>query len=349
MSSAGRAIRRPGARTALALLAVLGVTGCGEQQPSPPPSHEVDLTKLGSPPPAAKQQPVTIDRPNRERTLAATVTRDGRAAFSATVAGRAQPFQSIRVMADCALAACTRYVTSTGDGQWRVRLDLVLHPRRSILLSADYALPHGGDTGSRVRIRLTTPQPKRSTASHAVPMVPQAPSSTPPASAPRSLILIGDSLAVGIRPLLPALLPGWKLTIDGRVGRPLAEGMNILARTQLPSDGSTVLAISLFTNDDPTHLAALGQAVQTTLARVGPRGCVIWATIASHPVGGVTYAKANALLDQRAAQDPRLQLVPWARAVQQDPGLLGPDHVHPTPQGYQLRAELYAQAAERCG
>ena len=71
---------------------------------------------------------------------------------------------------------------------------------------------------------------------------------------------------------LPALLPGWKVRVDGRVGRPLAEGMGIVAATPLPADGREVLAVSLFTNDAPTRTAQLQAAVRTTLERTGPRG-----------------------------------------------------------------------------
>jgi len=163
-----------------------------------------------------------------------------------------------------------------------------------------------------------------------------------------SLVLIGDSLAVGVRSLLPGLLPGWQVSVDGRVSRPLAEGLSILRSASIPSDGSTVLAISLFTNDDPSHTAQLRTAVQQTLDRVGSNGCVVWATIARPPVNGVSYDAANSLLRRMAQSDSRLRIVPWAEQTAARPSLLGPDGVHPTPAGYQLRARLYAQAAQSC-
>ena len=81
---------------------------------------------------------------------------------------------------------------------------------------------------------------------------------------------------------------------------------------------------------------------------VGPRGCAIWATIARPPVNGVTYTAANRLLERIATDDPRLVIVPWAEQVAANPGLLGGDGVHATPAGYELRARLYAEAAQRC-
>ena len=352
MLSAARGIRRDELPASLLLLACLSASvalaSCGGGRPAKTPTeHEVDLTKLGQARAGSTPQPVTIDRPRRGETLVASMSSEGRIELSAVVRGHAQPFQSIKVGAGCRQSACTRYVTSERDGRWQVRLDLLLESRRSVWLTADYALAHGGHTASKLRVKVRAAGSQSSAPPNSEPAPPVAQPS-PPAAARHSLVLIGDSLAVGIKPLLPRLLPGWTVSVDGRVGRPLAEGMAILAHTPLPSDGSTVLAISLFTNDDPTHLTALQQAVQTTLARVGARGCVIWASIVSHPVGGVTYARANALLERLAAQDPRLQLVPWARAVKESAGLLGPDGVHPTPQGYELRAQLYAQAAEAC-
>jgi lysophospholipase L1-like esterase len=108
------------------------------------------------------------------------------------------------------------------------------------------------------------------------------------------------------------------------------------------------VAVSLFTNDDPTHTDALQAAVRRSLELAGPRGCAIWATIARPPVNGVSYRAANTALERLADDDPRLVVVPWAEQTTSDPSLLGPDGVHPTPAGYQLRARLYAEAAQAC-
>ena len=59
----------------------------------------------------------------------------------------------------------------------------------------------------------------------------------------------GDSLAVGMQPYLNQFLPGWTISVDARIGRPLAEGMSRLAAGAAQSK-QTVYAFSLFTNDD---------------------------------------------------------------------------------------------------
>jgi hypothetical protein len=61
------------------------------------------------------------------------------------------------------------------------------------------------------------------------------------------LVLVGDGLAVGVRTLLPAALPGWRVEVLGRVGRPLAEGMGVLDGLENSGGGSPIVAI--FTND----------------------------------------------------------------------------------------------------
>jgi hypothetical protein len=62
-------------------------------------------------------------------------------------------------------------------------------------------------------------------------------------------------------------LPGWKVTVDARIGRPLAEGMRIFTNT--PVEPGTVYAFSLFTNDDPRSIAARQQVVQSSVQRAG--------------------------------------------------------------------------------
>src|SRR5215217_3550918 len=114
--------------------------------------------------------------------------------------------------------------------------------------------------------------------------LPPAPEIPPPASnTGRTVIMIGDSLAQGTEPYLAGQLGGWSVATDARRGRPLAEGMQVLARTQVPG-GPLILAFSLFTNDAPTNVAALESAVRMSVQRAGSRGCAVWATIVRPPV-----------------------------------------------------------------
>jgi hypothetical protein len=157
--------------------------------------------------------------------------------------------------------------------------------------------------------------------------------------------VIGDSLAVGMRPYLSQYHAGWDVHVDAHTGRTLAEGMAKLAASPWP-DSKTVYAFSLFTNDDPRTLPALEGAVRRSSAN----GCAVWATIAAPAVGGTTYAAANARLDELATATPaRLRIVEWAERVSRNPGWLTGDGVHATPTGYRNRAALYAAAVKTCG
>ena len=112
-----------------------------------------------------------------------------------------------------------------------------------------------------------------------------------------------------------------------------------------------MLAFSLFTNDSPANVGALEAAVRRSAQLAGARGCVVWATISRPPQRGVSYAAANRRLEQLAS-DPglagRLLVVPWARYVSDNPGVLGTDRIHAGSSGYRARAQMYANAARSC-
>jgi hypothetical protein len=329
--------------------------------------------------------PVRIDNPKPDVVLTAARREGARLGVTLTVSGRADAAQTIEVAASCSERECTRVVFSDGAGDWSARLDVLLPARRHRLaITAGYPTAVAAAARPVVRISVrapkgateprrrksprrgsstssptptptpkgapatSVPRPAPETTTQAPPAPPVTTSPPTPGASRQALLLIGDSLAVGIKSLLPSLLPGWRVTVDGRVSRPLAEGMGIIGATPIPSDGGTVLAVSLFTNDDPTRTAQLQAAVRTTLDRVGSRGCVIWATIVRPPLNGVSYAAANNLLQHMAESEPRLRIVPWAEQVSARPSLVGGDGVHPTPVGYRLRAQLYARAAQSC-
>ena len=361
------------ARRAIGVALALAAAGCGSS-----PSAAPRTTTAGAIATPAKE-PVRIDAPRPRQVVRARRPDRAHVELALTVSGHAQSVDTVEVRARCRQPACSRVVFSDPGGGWTARLNLLL-PRtsRRLTVSAGYAGDRGARGRARVRLRIrpvgpapaAAPAPKRAGSERApaasAPAPAPAPATSPetestttpapppPAAPPglggrrTGLVLVGDSLAVGIRPLLPALLPGWKVRVDGRVGRPLAEGMGIVAATPLPADGREVLAVSLFTNDAPTRTAQLQAAVRTTLERAGPRGCVIWATVARPRQHGVSYRAANDVLERMAASDPRLRLVPWARQVAAAPSLLGADRVHPTAAGYRLRAQLYAAAARSC-
>lgn len=159
-----------------------------------------------------------------------------------------------------------------------------------------------------------------------------------------SLVVVGDSLAVGAAPYLPDALARWSIRTNALGGRTLEEGMDILADQDV--DDGDVVAISLFTNNNPADVASLVQAVRTSASRAR---CVVWSTIVAPGVGGTSFRTANAALRRLDAElGDRMELVRWDEHVAAVPDHLSYDEVHATEPGYRARARLYADAVERC-
>lgn len=168
-----------------------------------------------------------------------------------------------------------------------------------------------------------------------------------PGATDRSVLVVGDSLAVGVEPHLAGALPGWDIETLARTGKHTSEGVaEIISRGELPG----TLVVSLGTNDDPSDTAGFASRVGAVLDAAGPSTCVVWVNIVRPPYAGVSYAGYNKVLARAYASSPNLVLVDWAGLASADPGLLAPDGVHATPEGYARRAQAVAQAVRSgCG
>jgi hypothetical protein len=335
-------------RAAVAALAVSALCcgGCfgGDEKPAPTPSGEVSVGT-----------PMTIYEPGDGERMRATTSLADSLSATVTARGRMEADGRLVVSSGCAVRRCAQHVRAKIDGRWEAQV-LVRVARAAPSATVTAISAEDPSDRADVDVRLhgkPPPKPaKKKKRRHAgQPPAPTRTATPTPRPAPRTLIMIGDSLAEGTAPILPGLLPGWSVRTDGKTSRPLAAGMQILAGTNLGST-PTVLAFSLFTNDDPRNVTALETAVRTSLDRAGPNGCAVWATIARPPYQGVSYAAANRRLNQLAAEPAlsrRLRVVPWAAAVGANPGWVGRDGVHATPDGYRARAQMYADAARSCG
>lgn len=346
----------------LGLLAILGgCAGAGDAGPKPPPA-------VVSRPAAPDTVSISIAAPaNGETVTLAGRRRSG----SLVVTGYSAARAAVRVAADCRPRACVEHVTADARGAWSAPLAVRASPgQRQLAITAGPDDPGSGAAANSVVVllrgggakrpptRARRPAP-RTTATEPTVTVPTpqndavpvpAPAPAPPAdggSRSRRVFLVGDSLAEGIATLLPAALPGYDVSVDAKVSRPLATGMQ-LARA---APAGTILAVSLFTNDDPRGVGRLEAAVRESVRIAGPQACAVWATIVRPPVGGATYAAANARLEALAADrtlGADLRIVPWARQVAANPGWVAGDGVHATPEGYRARARLYADAVRSC-
>lgn len=341
----------PPARAGLVVLAAVAAmlaAGCGSSSSD----------EAAAPATRAAPAAITIQAPADGARLKAKEARGSALRVRARVRGRAAAGSMVFVSAACRPQPCRAQARAGADGRWAATMTLTT-PRaaRFVTIDANAQRDVVGAGSAVATVELVGPaRPKarrpasRGTGARGADAEDEvSPAARAPSrrTLPHDVLVIGDSLAQGIEAPLKAALPGWRVRVDGRIGRPLAEGMGIFARAPSPP---AIVAFSLFTNDAPGNTAALEAAVRSTASRSG--GCVVWATIVRPPLEGVSYDAANALL-HRLANDPelapRLELVDWAAEVAQSPSLVSPkDGVHGTPEGYRVLAQLYATAIQSC-
>ncbi len=316
----------------LCLLVTASVAGCAaENDETPSPGVPV----AGEDPAGA----ITILAPFDGGRLRARAAGDGDVLQARVpVRGRARPGAAVFLNAACRPLPCRAQVTTGAQGTWRATLALRV-PRAAPFVTIDAASRRDGvGAGTAVAtVELVDSVPAPRSKPRSQPARPDL---------PRDVLVIGDSLAEGMAEPLRSALPGWRVRIEALTGRALAAGMRILAREPQPP---VILAISLFTNDEPGNTRALESAVRATATR--PGGCAVWSTIVRPPYEGVSYDAANTLL-HRLARDrklaPGLELVDWERAVKRTPSLISGDEVHASPAGYRARALMYAEAIRAC-
>lgn len=320
------------------------LSACGQGENTAEP----DPTTVAARGDVKKPDPAEDDRVTISITSPAAGAKVGR---KTAVEGRATPGTTVLLSGGC--AACQAIARADDKGRWQAELEL--EPPEATIEASTTSAPARDRVTVTVRAPkpATAPAPRRETvqdipdpagAGTPGPVTPLA--TLPPVDGMR-VVVVGDSLAVGMRGLLGPLVPGGEVSFEARTSRPLADGMAIVEETDLTTV-PTVLAVSLFTNDDPTEVDALEAAVRQTVAEVGPAGCAVWATIVRPPLNGVSYAAANRKLARLGRSIPNLRIVDWAGRVAAEPALLADDGVHATPLGYQARAALYAEAIRSC-
>jgi hypothetical protein len=163
-----------------------------------------------------------------------------------------------------------------------------------------------------------------------------------PAAQAASVLVVGDSLEVGSGPYLRHLLPG--VTVDAEKGRTSSEGVRVLASRLDPS--VEVIVFPLGTNDSPSNAGGLAANLAAVRQLAGDR-CVVVATLSRPPVGGVSVAGLNGVVEQFAGRSAA-QVADWRTVVRSIPSLLVRDRVHATGEGYSVRATLLAEAVQGC-
>jgi lysophospholipase L1-like esterase len=165
------------------------------------------------------------------------------------------------------------------------------------------------------------------------------------ADASARVLVVGDSLAVGLKPSLGDLL-GESIAWDAKSGRTTPQGL-VALRSALKIVKPKTVIVSLGTNDGPDP-ARFASRIDRALAAIGPDVCVVWSDI-YRPARKGPYAALNGVLDQEAARVSRLHLVRWDSAVARRAVTL-PDGLHPDDAGFAYRAKLIAQTVHSsCG
>lgn len=161
----------------------------------------------------------------------------------------------------------------------------------------------------------------------------------------RSVLVLGDSLAVGMRPFLGTRLPAAQLTWAARSGRTTPQGLAAL-REALRTVTPDAAVISLGTNDgsDPVRFR---RRIARVLALLPEGTCVAWAAIARPPRKGAFRRLNRALREEGRRRG--FTVVAWDVEVAAGAVRL-PDRLHPDAAGFRRRAELYADALRTaCG
>jgi lysophospholipase L1-like esterase len=163
------------------------------------------------------------------------------------------------------------------------------------------------------------------------------------ATMPSPVLVVGDSLAVGMKPYLGELLGASEVVWDARSGRTTPEGL-VRLRARLGQVTPQTVVISLGTNDGPDP-ARFASRIRRALAAIPAGACVVWTDINRPPRKG-RYHGLNRVLERAAVQDPRMVLVHWDRAVLHKSVSL-PDGLHPDAAGFELRSRMVAGAIAR--
>jgi lysophospholipase L1-like esterase len=165
-------------------------------------------------------------------------------------------------------------------------------------------------------------------------------------AAPRaSVLVVGDSLEELTGPHLSDYLPGIEVTVNAVGGSNTFEILDLFEESYDPSQ--SVIVFDGGTNDNPNYPEILEENLAKVAAQVGDR-CMVVPTIHGYTVEGADNHGKNAVVHRFAASRPGTETPDWASAVNHDMALLEPDHLHPSPEGSERRAELIAQGILGC-
>ena len=155
------------------------------------------------------------------------------------------------------------------------------------------------------------------------------------------VLLLGDSLAVGIAPYVDAGLGERTLSVDAAEGRGTATSVSLL--TPYAASSAPDWIVSLGTNDNTEEFEANARAL---MELAGPDRCVVWFDVWR----AATDESINATLSQIAADNPNLHLIPWHDTSAMHTEWFSGTDVHPSSEGSAVRGQMAIDAVhDYCG
>jgi len=156
---------------------------------------------------------------------------------------------------------------------------------------------------------------------------------TPPTG--DQITAVGDSLMVGATPYLEELLPG--ISVDGRVGRPMPEGMGILDELAAQGEIREYVVLGLATNAGVT-VEQFDKIIET----VGPDTTIVIV----NAYGDRSWIPGgNEQVELAAAKYPgQIVIADWNALIGEHPEYIGGDGIHANDAGKQAWAHMIVDA-----
>ena len=158
----------------------------------------------------------------------------------------------------------------------------------------------------------------------------------------KRLYVDGDSIAYGTDLFLAGYLKGWTIRSSVDVSRHTYEGVGSIETLQRAGLLPFAIVVNLGTNDDPRAIRQFRGYVLRVARAAGPERCVIWPTIVRPPYDGTSYDGLNDVLFTTAARTETFHVFDWRPLARAHPAWFGADGVHPSIQGYRVRAQRLA-------
>jgi peptidoglycan/LPS O-acetylase OafA/YrhL len=170
-------------------------------------------------------------------------------------------------------------------------------------------------------------------ATTAAPATPTPATPTPATPPAGPVLVVGDSIALGSADALRTALGG-ATTVNAKVGRQFSAAPEIVRAWVAANAGPVVVDLGANGTISPDDLAAV-------LAATGDRRLVL---VGVHVPRRWSADDNSTLRAAAAGAASRVGFVDWDAIVTAHPGILGPDGVHPGPQGRTLLADAVVQA-----